>query len=70
MCDHFHGNLYITGGAGVFANAKGSGTITTEFNLCAGTADRDVYGDDLPAELELRGNLRGKFQHVREIEHF
>jgi hypothetical protein len=28
----------ITGGAGAFANATGSGTITTQFNLCTGTA--------------------------------
>ncbi len=34
----------ITGGAGAFANATGSGTITTEFNLCAGTADGTYTG--------------------------
>jgi hypothetical protein len=34
----------ITGGAGAFANATGSGTITTEFNLCTGTADGTYTG--------------------------
>ena len=28
----------VTGGAGAFANATGSGTINTQFDLCAGTA--------------------------------
>lgn len=28
----------VTGGAGAFANATGSGTIETQFDLCAGTA--------------------------------
>jgi hypothetical protein len=32
----------VTGGAGAFANATGSGTITTEFDLCARTA-RGIY---------------------------
>ena len=34
----------ITGGAGAFANATGSGTITTEFNLCTGTASGTYTG--------------------------
>jgi hypothetical protein len=32
------GTYTITGGAGRFANATGSGTISTEFDLCANTA--------------------------------
>jgi hypothetical protein len=28
----------VTGGTGAFANATGSGTITTQIDLCAGTA--------------------------------
>ena len=34
----------ITGGAGAFANATGSGTITTQFDLCAGTASGTYTG--------------------------
>jgi hypothetical protein len=34
----------ITGGAGAFANATGSGTITTQFDLCAGTAQGTYTG--------------------------
>jgi len=32
------GTFTVTGGTGAFANATGSGTISTETNLCAGTA--------------------------------
>lgn len=32
------GTYIVTGGAGAFANATGSGTITTQIDLCAGTA--------------------------------
>src|SRR6478609_10066082 len=34
----------ITGGAGAFANATGSGTIATQFDLCAGTAQGTYTG--------------------------
>jgi hypothetical protein len=34
----------ITGGAGAFANATGSGTIETQFDLCAGTASGTYTG--------------------------
>jgi hypothetical protein len=34
----------ITGGAGAFAKATGSGTITTQFDLCAGTASGTYMG--------------------------
>ena len=34
----------ITGGAGAFANATGSGTITTQFDLCANTASGTYTG--------------------------
>jgi len=32
------GTYTVTGGTGAFANATGSGTITTEIDQCAGTA--------------------------------
>ena len=32
------GTYTVTGGAGAFANATGSGTISTQIDLCAGTA--------------------------------
>jgi hypothetical protein len=34
----------ITGGAGAFSNATGSGTIETQFDLCAGTAQGTYTG--------------------------
>jgi hypothetical protein len=34
----------VTGGAGAFANATGSGTIATQFDLCAGTASGTYTG--------------------------
>lgn len=34
----------VTGGAGAFANATGSGTIQTQFDLCAGTASGTYTG--------------------------
>ena len=34
----------VTGGAGAFANASGSGTISTQFDLCAGTATGTYTG--------------------------
>ena len=34
----------VTGGAGAFANATGSGTIDTQFDLCAGTAQGTYTG--------------------------
>lgn len=34
----------ITGGAGAFVNATGSGTIETQFDLCAGTASGTYTG--------------------------
>src|SRR6478609_9103565 len=34
----------VTGGAGAFANATGSGTISTQFDLCAGTATGTYTG--------------------------
>lgn len=34
----------ITGGTGAFANATGSGTITTQTDLCAGTASGTFTG--------------------------
>ncbi|HEX3083860.1 MAG TPA: hypothetical protein VHP99_05010 [Pyrinomonadaceae bacterium] len=34
----------ITGGAGAFANATGSGTIATQFDLCAGTTSGTYTG--------------------------
>ena len=38
------GTYTITGGAGAFANATGSGTIATQFDLCAGTATGTYTG--------------------------
>jgi len=38
------GTYTVTGGAGAFANATGSGTIVTQFDLCAGTATGTYTG--------------------------
>jgi len=38
------GTYTVTGGAGAFANATGSGTIETEFDLCASTARGSYTG--------------------------
>ena len=38
------GTYTVTGGAGAFANATGSGTISTQFDLCAGTATGTYTG--------------------------
>jgi hypothetical protein len=38
------GTYTVTGGAGAFANATGSGTISTQFDLCAGTASGTYTG--------------------------
>lgn len=38
------GTYTVTGGAGAFANATGSGTISTQFDLCANTASGTYTG--------------------------
>ena len=38
------GTYTVTGGAGAFANATGSGTLSTQFDLCAGTASGTYTG--------------------------
>jgi hypothetical protein len=38
------GTYSVTGGTGAFANATGGGTITTEFDQCAGTATGTYTG--------------------------
>jgi hypothetical protein len=38
------GTYTVTGGTGAFANATGSGTITTEIDQCAGTATGTYTG--------------------------
>jgi hypothetical protein len=38
------GTYTVTGGGGAFANATGSGTIQTQFDLCAGTATATYTG--------------------------
>ena len=38
------GTYTVTGGTGAFANATGSGTITTEIDTCAGTATGTYTG--------------------------
>jgi len=38
------GTYTITGGGGAFVNATGSGTITTQFDLCANTASGTYTG--------------------------
>lgn len=38
------GTYTVTGGAGAFASATGSGTLQTQFDLCAGTASGTYTG--------------------------
>jgi hypothetical protein len=38
------GTYTVTGGTGAFANATGSGTISTEIDECAGTATGTYTG--------------------------
>lgn len=38
------GTYTVTGGAGAFTNATGSGTLQTQFDLCAGTASGTYTG--------------------------
>jgi hypothetical protein len=38
------GTYTVTGGTGAFANATGSGTLSTQFDLCAGTASGTYTG--------------------------
>ena len=38
------GTYTVTGGAGAFAKATGSGTLSTQFDLCAGTASGTYTG--------------------------
>jgi len=42
----------VTGGAGAFANATGSGTIDTETNVCTGTATGTYTGTISKPKLE------------------
>ena len=47
------GTYTVTGGAGAFANATGSGTISTQFDPCAGTA-AGTYTGRAHNRLEVR----------------
>jgi hypothetical protein len=38
------GTYTVTGGAGAFVNATGNGTVSTQFDLCAGTASGTYTG--------------------------